>query len=213
MSIRTGIHSGTLLQTFYYLSFRYQILKLLSNHLSALRLTTVINAIMSTEQRFDKLHTDMMDVGLKVRREVVGDSYVDTALKNGSSEFAYPGQQLVTEWCWGNVWTRPGLERKQRSLLSSYLEILSSSHYSLTPSDIGMLIALKSWPELGVHVRGAINNGLTEVEIREAVLQASVYCGVPAGVEAMKVAERTINDMVEKGEHKRELAEKSPFLQ
>jgi hypothetical protein len=74
--------------------------------------------------------------------------------------------------------------------------------------DLGMLIALKSWPELGIHVRGALNNGLTEVEIREAVLQATIYCGVPAGVEAMKVAEATINDMVEKGEHKRELKTK-----
>jgi len=71
-----------------------------------------------------------------------------------------------------------------------------------------MLIALKSWPELGVHTRGAINNGMTEIEIREAILQASVYCGVPAGVEAMKVADKTINDMIEKGEHKRELKEK-----
>lgn len=68
-----------------------------------------------------------------------------------------------------------------------------------------MLIALKSWPELGVHTRGALNNGLTEVEIREAVLQATIYCGVPAGVEAMKVCEKTINDMVEKGEHERQL--------
>jgi 4-carboxymuconolactone decarboxylase len=71
-----------------------------------------------------------------------------------------------------------------------------------------MLIALKSWPELGVHVRGAINNGLSELEIREAVLQATVYCGVPAGVEAMKVASRTINEMVENGEHVRELGGK-----
>jgi 4-carboxymuconolactone decarboxylase len=77
-------------------------------------------------------------------------------------------------------------------------------------ADIGMLIALKSWPELGVHVRGAINNGLTEIEIREAVLQATVYCGVPAGVEAMKVASKAINEMVENGEHKRELKTKSP---
>ncbi|KAL4863823.1 hypothetical protein BDV12DRAFT_201757 [Aspergillus spectabilis] len=138
---------------------------------------------------------DLFQQGLKNRREVVGDTYVDAALRNGSSEFAYPGQQLVTEWCWGNIWSRPGLERKQRSLLN-----------------LGMLIALKSWPEFGVHVRGAINNGLTEEEVREAVLQATIYCGVPAGVEAMKVAERTINDMISKGEHKRKLAEKSPLL-
>ncbi|KAH7161901.1 AhpD-like protein [Dactylonectria macrodidyma] len=143
---------------------------------------------MSTEKRFDKLHTDMFELGLQNRREVVGNAYVDAALKNGSSEFAYPGQQLVTEWCWGNVWSRPGLERKQRSLLN-----------------IGMLIALKSWPELGIHVRGALNNGLTEVEIRESILHATIYCGVPAGVEAMKVAERTINEMVSKDEHQREL--------
>jgi 4-carboxymuconolactone decarboxylase len=74
-----------------------------------------------------------------------------------------------------------------------------------------MLIALKSWPELGVHVRGALNNGLTEIEIREAVLQATIYCGVPAGVEAMKVAEKAINDMISKGEHVRQLAEVSPL--
>lgn len=76
-----------------------------------------------------------------------------------------------------------------------------------------MLIALKSWPELGVHVRGALNNGLTEIEIREAILHATIYCGVPAGVEAFKVAQKTINDMVEKGEHKRKLAQVSPFLE
>ena len=71
-------------------------------------------------------------------------------------------------------------------------------------SDIGMLIALKSWPELAVHTRGAINNGLTEVEIREAILQASVYCGVPAGIEATKVASAIIDQMVANGEHQRE---------
>lgn len=75
-----------------------------------------------------------------------------------------------------------------------------------------MLIALKSWPELGIHVRGALNNGLTEIEIRESILHATIYCGVPAGVEAMKVAEKTINDMIAKGEHVRELAEKSPLI-
>ncbi|KAI6773072.1 hypothetical protein HG530_004030 [Fusarium avenaceum] len=150
---------------------------------------------MSTEKQFDNLHTEMFDLGIKNRREVVGDSYVDAALKNGSSEFSYPGQQLVTEWCWGNIWSRPGLDRKQRSLLN-----------------LGMLVAIKSWPEFGVHVRGALNNGLTEVEIRESILHATIYCGVPAGVEAMKVAQKTINDMVEKGEHKRELAEVSPLI-
>lgn len=78
----------------------------------------------------------------------------------------------------------------------------------MTYQDLGMLIALKSWPEVGVHTRGAINNGLTEIEIREAILQAAVYCGVPAGLEAMKVASAVIDDMVAKGEHQRQLKEK-----
>ena len=74
--------------------------------------------------------------------------------------------------------------------------------------DLAFLIALKSWPELALHTRGALRNGLTETEIREVVLQAKVYCGVPCGVEAMKVTEKAINDMIESGEHKRELKEK-----
>lgn len=77
-------------------------------------------------------------------------------------------------------------------------------------SDLGMLVALKSWPELGVHVRGAVNNGVTELEIREALLQTSIYCGVPAGLEAFKVAERTLKDMAEKGEHTRTLGHLCP---
>lgn len=67
------------------------------------------------------------------------------------------------------------------------------------------MTAIKSWPELGVHVRGAINNGLTELEVREALLHATVYCGAPAGMEAFKVAERVLNEMAENGEHKRQL--------
>lgn len=73
-----------------------------------------------------------------------------------------------------------------------------------------MLIALKSWAEFGIHIRGAIRNGLTELEIREAILQATVYCGAPAGVQAMKVADEVIKDMIEKGEHQRQLSEVSP---
>lgn len=79
----------------------------------------------------------------------------------------------------------------------------------LYPIDIGMLIAMKSWPEFGIHVRGAIRNGLTELEIREAIIHATVYCGAPAGVEAFKVASRVINEMVASGEHKRQLGERA----
>ncbi|OAA60215.1 carboxymuconolactone decarboxylase [Niveomyces insectorum RCEF 264] len=136
---------------------------------------------------------ELFQQGIKNRRDVVGDVYVDRSLQNGSSEFAFAGQQLVTEWCWGNVWSRPGLSRQQRSLMN-----------------IGMLIAIKSWPELGVHVRGALRNGLTELEVREAILHATIYCGVPAGVEAFKVAAKTIDEMVANGEHKRQLNSVSP---
>ncbi|MCJ1327017.1 hypothetical protein MMC10_003683 [Thelotrema lepadinum] len=147
---------------------------------------------MSTSPPLAPLHKQLFEAGLKVRREVVGSAYVDTALSNGSTEFSRPGQELVTEFCWGYAWTRPGLDRKQRSLIN-----------------IGMLMALNRAPELGAHIRGARNNGLSEVEIREAILHATTYCGVPAGVDAMKVAERVLNEMAEKGECERELGGKA----
>ena len=146
---------------------------------------------MSTDPSLKPLHDQLFEEGLKVRRSVVGDEYVNRALANGSTEFSRPGQELVTEFGWGYAWTRPGLEKKQRSLLN-----------------IGMLMALNRQPELAVHIRGAVNNGLSEVEIREAILHATTYCGVPAGVDAMKTAENVLNDMAEKGEHKRELGNK-----
>lgn len=146
---------------------------------------------MSTDPKLNDLHKQLFDEGLKVRRAVVGDAYVDRALANGSTEFSRAGQELVTEFCWGYAWTRPGLDRKQRSLLN-----------------IGMLMALNRAPELAVHVRGAINNGLTEVEIREAILHATTYCGVPAGVDAMKIAEKVLDEMAATGEHPRELGNK-----
>jgi 4-carboxymuconolactone decarboxylase len=147
---------------------------------------------MSTDPKFDDLHKQLFEEGLKVRRSVVGEDYVERALANGSSEFSRPGQELVTEWGWGYAWTRPGLERKQRSLLN-----------------IGMLMALNRAPELAVHIRGARNNGLSELEIREAILHCTIYCGAPAGVDAMKVAEKVLNEMAKKGEMARELGEKA----
>lgn len=146
---------------------------------------------MSTNPKFDDLHKELFDEGIKMRRSVVGDVFVDRALANGSTEFSRPGQELVTEWCWGYVWTRPGLEKKQRSLLN-----------------IGMLMALNRGPELAAHIRGARNNGLSELEIREAILHCTIYCGVPAGVDAMKVAERVLDEMAEKEGVPRELANK-----
>ena len=146
----------------------------------------------SVDPELRPFHEQLFEAGLAVRRSVVGDTYVDRALANGSTEFSRPGQELVTEWCWGYAWTRPGLERRERSLLN-----------------IGMLMALNRAPELAVHVRGARNNGLSETEIREAILHCTTYCGVPAGVDAMKIAERVLNEMAEAGEKERELGAKS----
>lgn len=130
---------------------------------------------------------DLYNQGLQTRRAVVGNEHVDRSL-NSASDFSRPMQEMITEWAWGNIWNRPGLDRKQRSLLN-----------------IGMLTALNRSHELGVHIRGAVNNGLTEIEIREAIMHATVYCGAPAGMEATRTAERVLNEMAERGEHQREL--------
>ncbi|KAG2415533.1 hypothetical protein HFD88_006724 [Aspergillus terreus] len=128
------------------------------------------------------------DKGLQTRKEVLGSEHVDRSLSSNSNAFSRPMQDLVTEWAWGNVWNREGLSRQQRSLLN-----------------IGLLTALNRTPELAVHIRGAINNGLSELEIREAIIHSTVYCGAPAGMEATRTAERVLREMEEKGEHKRVL--------
>lgn len=133
-----------------------------------------------TAEQIDAAHKIVFEEGLKLRREVNGAAYVDNALKNNVSDFNRPMQDLVTESCWGSVWTRPGLEKKQRSLLN-----------------IGMLVALNRSTELATHVKGALTNGATEVEIRETLLQAAIYCGMPAGLEGFRVAEKVINAVKE----------------
>jgi len=114
------------------------------------------------------------DVGMGVRTEVLGAEHVERSLENASS-FGRPMQDLVTEYCWGAVWSRPGLDRRTRSLVN-----------------LGMLTALNRRHELGVHIRGALNNGVTPEEIREVLLQAAIYCGVPAGMDAFRVAEESL---------------------
>ena len=116
------------------------------------------------------MNKDLFDQGLKTRRDVLGSDYVDKAIAN-ADEFSKPLQELVTQYCWGDVWNRPGLERKTRSLLN-----------------LAMLTALNRPQELKLHVRGALNNGVTKEEIREVFLQAAIYCGVPAGVESFRLA-------------------------
>ncbi|KAJ5377196.1 uncharacterized protein N7496_004605 [Penicillium cataractarum] len=124
-------------------------------------------------------HKRLFDEGLKIRYEVAGKAYVDRSLSSASS-FTQPMQDLVTEACWGSVWARPGLDRKQRSLLN-----------------IGMLCALNRGAELAVHVRGGVNNGLSELEIREALLQVAIYVGMPAGLEGFRIAEKVIREIQE----------------
>src|SRR3569833_618810 len=147
---------------------------------------------MSTASKIDEQHKQLFEEGLKMRRSVVGDVFVDRALANGSTEFSFLGLVFVSVWCWGYVWGRPGLEKKQRSLLN-----------------LGLLMALNRGPELAAHVRGARKNGLSELEIREAILHCTIYCGVPAGVDAMKTAEKVLNEMAESGEMPRELGGKA----
>jgi 4-carboxymuconolactone decarboxylase len=112
--------------------------------------------------------------GKRVRGEVLGADHVERALGN-ASDFSRPMQELVTEYCWGDVWSRPGLPRRERSLIN-----------------LGMLTALNRSHELAVHARGAIRNGCTPEEIQETLLQSAIYCGVPAAMEAFRVCEQAI---------------------
>jgi 4-carboxymuconolactone decarboxylase len=121
------------------------------------------------------------EAGMQVRRDVLGAEHVERSMAN-ASDFAMPMQELVTEFCWGRVWTRPGLDRRTRSLLN-----------------LGMLTALNRMHEFGVHVRGAVNNGCTVDEIREVLLQTAVYCGVPAALESFRVAERVLAELAADG--------------
>lgn len=116
------------------------------------------------------MNQELFDKGLKVRREVLGAQYVDRAVAS-ADDFNRPLQELVTQYCWGDIWNRPGLDRRTRSLLN-----------------LAMLTALNRPHELALHVKGALNNGVTKEEIAEVFLQASIYCGVPAGVDSFRVA-------------------------
>lgn len=114
--------------------------------------------------------------GLQIRREVLGSEYVDRSIAS-ANEFNLPFQQLTTEYCWGYAWSRPGLSRKTRSLFN-----------------LVMLTALNRSSELRLHLHGALNNGATVEEIRETLLHATIYCGIPAGLEAFKVATEVLKE-------------------
>ncbi|RSZ63879.1 4-carboxymuconolactone decarboxylase [Corynebacterium hylobatis] len=121
-------------------------------------------------------HADgRFDEGIRIRREVMGDDFVDAALSRNAGTDGEDLQCHLTETVWGSVWNRPGLDKRDRSLLN-----------------IGMLIALRATEELRGHVRGGLRNGLTREEITEAVIHASGYCGAPAALSAMKVVQEVL---------------------
>ena len=116
------------------------------------------------------MNKDLFDKGLSTRREVLGASYVDASLAN-ADDFNFPMQELVTQYCWGEIWNRPGLDRRTRSLLN-----------------LAMLTVLNRPHELKLHVRGALTNGVTREEISEVFLQAAIYAGVPAAIDSFRLA-------------------------
>ncbi|TFK44196.1 CMD-domain-containing protein [Crucibulum laeve] len=136
----------------------------------------------NTERPNEAAHKELYDAGIQVRRKVMGDAYVDNQLKQGVSEFMRPLQELATEAAWGTIWTRPGLELKQRSLIV-----------------IALLASQGKEAELTGHIRGAVNNGASEIEIRETLLQAATYCGIPTGMLSFRVADKAIQQLKEEG--------------
>ena len=111
---------------------------------------------------------DRYEQGLAVRREVLGSEYVDKAIAS-TDDFTEPFQDLINEYCWGTVWSRPGLPRKTRSLIN-----------------LALLTAMSKPDELKLHLRGALNNGCSKEEIMEVLLHTAIYCGMPAAVSAFR---------------------------
>jgi 4-carboxymuconolactone decarboxylase len=119
----------------------------------------------------------MFEKGLGIRRSVLGADFVDKAIAT-ANDFNRPLQELVTQYCWGEVWGRPGLERKTRSLLN-----------------LAMLSALNRPHEVKMHIKGALNNGVTKDEIKEVFLQVAIYCGVPAAVDSFRLAKEVFDEL------------------
>jgi 4-carboxymuconolactone decarboxylase len=118
----------------------------------------------------------LMDAGLAARRAVLGDEYVDRAMKN-ADDFNKPFQEIVSEYCWGLCWTDETLSRRERSILN-----------------LGMIAALGKTHEFELHLRGAIRNGLTKEELRAVLIQIAVYCGIPVGVDCFRIAKNVIGE-------------------
>ena len=127
-----------------------------------------------TDQTDHPTAATLFELGMPIRREVLGAEYVDKSM-DGANEFMMAFQHATTEMAWGYVWSRPGLDRKTRSLLN-----------------LAMLTALRAHNELKLHVKGAITNGVTVDEIKETLLHTAAYCGIPAALEAFKAANEVL---------------------
>ena len=123
------------------------------------------------------MNKEAFEKGLKTRKEVLGSEYVDNSIQN-AGEFNMPMQELVTEYAWNAIWNRPGLDRRSRSMIN-----------------LAMLTALNRPHELKLHLKGAINNGLTKDEIREILMQTAIYCGVPAAIDSFRCAKEVFAEM------------------
>lgn len=126
--------------------------------------------------------SELFEKGLQIRREVLGAEYVDASISQ-ADDFSRPLQELVTEYCWGKIWSRPGLDRKTRSLIN-----------------VAMLTALNRPHEIKLHLRGALNNGCSKIDIMEVLLQAAIYCGVPAAIDSLRVAKEFFQEIESKQE-------------
>ncbi|MGE0447379.1 MAG: carboxymuconolactone decarboxylase family protein [Vicinamibacterales bacterium] len=115
--------------------------------------------------------------GLEIRKAVLGKEYVENSLRN-ADDFSLPMQELSTEYCWGHVWGREGLSRKERSMIN-----------------LAMISALNRPHELKLHVKGALVNGVTRDEIREILLQVAIYCGIPAGIDSFRLAKEAFAEL------------------
>jgi len=120
---------------------------------------------------------EMFEKGLAIRKSVLGAEFVDKAFA-AADDFNRPLQEIVTQYCWGEIWGRPGLDKKTRSLLN-----------------LAMLSALNRPHEVKMHIKGALTNGVTKEEIREVFLQVAIYCGVPAGVDSFRIAKEVFNEL------------------
>ena len=116
------------------------------------------------------MNKELFERGLAIRKAVLGKDYVEKSIA-AADDFSRPMQELSTEYCWGHVWSRPGLERRDRSLIN-----------------LAMISALNRPHELKLHVKGALANGVTRDEMREVFLQVAIYCGVPAGIDSFRIA-------------------------